>query len=334
MEWYPWLNAPYRQLVDGYQEGRGHHAVLLHALPGMGREALVYALARRQLCQRPDGMKSCGECQSCQLMKAGTHPDWYALAPEKGKQSLGIDAVREVLESVYQRSRQGGAKLVWIDNSEQLTEAAANALLKTLEEPPEATYFLLGCHEPARLLATLRSRCFTLYLPSPDEAQSIAWLNKRHPHEALALQTALRLQMGAPLAAEQLLQTEVWQQRSALCQGLTNAVASRTFLSLLPLLNHDNAAQRIHWLTSLLLDALKLQRGAQHAVVNLDQGELIQHLAGALTPADVDAVLQRWLQCRHRLLSVVGVNRELLLSDLLLEWEQASLGAIHPFSVL
>lgn len=333
MEWYPWLNAPYRQLIEGYQKGRGHHAVLLHALPGMGREALVYALARRQLCQRPDGMKSCGECPACQLMKAGTHPDWYALSPEKGKQALGIDAVRDVVDSLYQRSHQGGAKLVWIEKSEQLTEAAANALLKTLEEPPQATYFLLGCHEPSRLLATLRSRCFTLYLSTPEETQSAAWLNKRHPHEAVSLQTALRLQAGAPLAAEQLLQPEVWQQRTALCQGLATAIPSRAFFTLLPLLNHDNAAQRIHWLTTLLLDALKLQRGAQQALVNLDQTALIHTLANAFSPAELDSVLQRWLQCRHRLLSVVGVNRELLVSDLLLEWEHAPHSAAHPFSV-
>lgn len=333
MEWYPWLNAPYRNLVEDYQQGRGHHAILLHALPGMGREALVYALARRLLCQRPDGMKSCGECQSCQLMKAGTHPDWYALMPEKGKHTLGIDAVREVVDRLYHRSRQGGAKLVWIENSEQLTEAAANALLKTLEEPPEETYFLLGCHEPARLMATLRSRCFTLYLSPPDEGQSAAWLNKRQPYDALSLQTALRLQSGAPLAAEALLHTEVWQQRITLCQGLAKAVPARAFFTLLPLFNHDNAAQRIHWLATLLLDALKLQRGAPQALVNLDQTPLVHTLAGALPPVELDAVLQRWLQCRQRLLSVVGVNRELLLSDLLLEWEQTPPRAAHPFSV-
>lgn len=337
MEWYPWLNGPYRQLIEGYQEGRAHHAVLLHALPGMGRESLVYALSRRVLCQKPEGMKSCGECHSCKLMMAGTHPDWYALSPEKGKQTLGVDAIRSVLENLYQRSRQGGAKLVWIENSEQLTEAAANALLKTLEEPPEATYFLLGCHEPMRLLATLRSRCLHLYLPTPDEAQSVVWLNKRHPASAQALQTALRLQAGAPLAAEHLLQDDTARQRTALCQALANAVPARAFYSLLPQLNHEDAPECIHWLSSLLLDALKIQRGAASARVNLDQDALIALLANQLPTAEIDAVLARWLRCRHQLLTVTGVNRELLLADVLLEWEQrfqtASLNALPPFSV-
>ncbi len=68
-------------------------------------------------------------------MQAGTHPDYYALSPEKGKSALGIDAVRDVNEKLYEHARLGGAKVVWISDAALLTDAAANALLKTLEEP-------------------------------------------------------------------------------------------------------------------------------------------------------------------------------------------------------
>ena len=66
-------------------------------------------------------------------MQAGTHPDHYRIEPEKGKASLGIDAVRDVSEKLYEHARLGGAKVVWIADAALLTEAAANALLKTLE---------------------------------------------------------------------------------------------------------------------------------------------------------------------------------------------------------
>lgn len=176
MNWYPWLNGPYRQLLVQHQEGRGHHALLLHAIDGMGEASLVYALARWLLCQRPQGEKSCGECHACRLMMAGTHPDWHVLQPEKGKSTLGIEPVRQVIEQLQSHAQQGGAKLVWIARCEQLSEAAANALLKTLEEPPAQTYFLLGTREPAQLLPTLRSRCFYLYLAPPAEDASLRWL--------------------------------------------------------------------------------------------------------------------------------------------------------------
>lgn len=135
MKWYPWLRPDFEKLVASYQAGRGHHALLIQALPGMGDEALIYALSRYLMCQQPEGHKSCGQCRGCQLMQAGTHPDYYSLLPEKGKSTLGVDAVREVSEKLYEHSRLGGAKVVWIPDAAQLTDAAANALLKTLEEP-------------------------------------------------------------------------------------------------------------------------------------------------------------------------------------------------------
>ncbi|MFP9230568.1 DNA polymerase III subunit delta' [Pectobacterium cacticida] len=334
MEWYPWLNAPYRQLIAQYQAGRGHHAVLLHALPGMGDESLFYALSRWLICQRPEGVKSCGQCHACHLMMAGTHPDWHRLSPEKGKQNLGVDPVRDVVEKIYQHSRQGGAKVIWLSAAELLTDAAANALLKTLEEPPQNTYFLLGCRDPARLLATLRSRCLYYYLDVPGERQSIPWLNARHPYDAEALRTALRLQSGAPLAAEALLQPERWQQRSALCQVLSAALTSRDGLALLPTLNHEDADTRIHWLTTLLLDAMKWQLGAGASVVNLDQVELVTRLASE-PAAHLQYELSMWLSCRQKLLTITGVNRELLLTERLLDSERTFVSPVvrdsHPF---
>lgn len=159
MKWYPWLRPPFEQLVASYQAGRGHHALMVQALPGMGSDALIYALCRFLMCRQPEGHKSCGHCHSCQLMQAGTHPDYYALTPEKGKSSLGIDAVREVSEKLYEHARLGGAKVVWIGDAAMLTDAAANALLKTLEEPPSYVLFILATTEVHKLPATILSRC-------------------------------------------------------------------------------------------------------------------------------------------------------------------------------
>lgn len=336
MDWYPWLNASYRQLIGQYQAGRGHHALLLHALPGMGDDSLVYALSRWLMCGHPEGMKSCGKCHACHLMMAGTHPDWYVLSPEKGKHSLGVDPLRDVLDKLYQYSRQGGAKVVWLPSAERLTEAAANALLKTLEEPPQGTYFLFGCREPARLLATLRSRCLYHYLDVPSETQSMLWLNSRHKNDARALRTALRLQAGAPLAAEKLLQPERWQHRTVLCQMFSAAQTSHDLLSLLPQLNHDDADERIHWLASLLLDAMKWQQGAGEYLVNQDQTELVGYLAHGTGNSPLQYEMRQWLACRQKLLTVTGVNRELLLTERLLDGERSLSTPVqryfHPFS--
>lgn len=322
MDWYPWLNTPYRYLIGQYAAGRGHHALLLHAAPGNGDAALFYALSRWLICQQRNGEKSCGECRSCRLMLAGNHPDYHVLVPEKGKSSLGIEAIRQLIELLYTHAQQGGAKVVWLPRAEFLTEAAANALLKTLEEPPAKTYFLLGCREPSRLLATLRSRCFYWHLANPDEQLSLQWLNRQGIGSLVERLTALRLHDGAPIAAEQLLQPARWQQRAALCSALSAALPQCDMLTLLPVLHHDDAAERLHWLCTLLMDAMKWQQGAVNYVLNQDQQPLVQQLASRLHSVSLQQILHQWLNCRHQLLSIVGVNRELLLTEQLLSWEQ------------
>ncbi|UDQ81838.1 DNA polymerase III subunit delta' [Erwinia rhapontici] len=320
MNWYPWLNHSYRQILSQHQAQRGHHALLIQALPGMGDDALIWGISRWLMCKRPDGLKSCGECHACQLMLAGTHPDWYRLEAEKGKSSLGIDAVRSVTEKLYHHAQQGGAKVVWLPDAGQLTEAAANALLKTLEEPPKNTWFLLSSREPSRLLPTLRSRCLLWHLAPPAEAQSLQWLQKQSAAGLNERTAALRLSAGAPAAALALLDDKIWQQRQRVCEALPDALQG-DMLSLLPALHHDDAAQRIGWLCSLLIDAVKWQQGGGQFISNVDRQADVMRIATLLPTSAIDASLRQWIICRDRLLNVVAVNRELLLTNQLLGWE-------------
>ena len=320
MKWYPWLRPPFEQLVAGYQAGRGHHALLVQALPGMGDDALVYALSRYLMCHSPEGSKSCGRCHSCQLMQAGTHPDYYAMEPEKGKSALGVDAVRTVTEKLYERARLGGAKVVLISDAARLTEAAANALLKTLEEPPENTWFFLVSRDPARLLATLRSRCRHFHLAPPPENYGLAWLHREVTVSQDAALTALRLTGGVPPAALTRLDAQHQTARQQLLDGLDAALTRGDWLDLLPAFSTDAVAERLHDFASLLLDALKLQQGIS-LLTNADAGPLVQRLAGALSAARLRAIAADACTCRERLIGVTGLNRELMLTDGLLRWE-------------
>lgn len=334
MKWYPWLRPHFEQLIGSYQSGRGHHALLIQALPGMGDDALIYAITRFLMCQQPEGHKSCGKCRGCQLMQAGTHPDYYLLEPEKGKSTLGIDAVRDVSEKLYEHARLGGAKVVWLNDAAQLTEAAANALLKTLEEPPEKTWFFLSCREPGRLLATLRSRCRLHHLAVPQERWALTWLEREVTTSQDAALTALRLCSGAPAAALALLQADVWSQRETLCRAVESALDSGDWLGLLPALNSEGAPERLHWLAALLLDALKIQQGTT-LLTNLDVWPLVNTLANRLSGTSLRAILHDVCSGREQLLTVTGLNRELLLTDRLLRIEHyLQPGVVPPVSHL
>ncbi len=334
MNWYPWLNAPYRQIIARYQDGRGHHALLIHALKGTGEDSLCYAISRWLICRQPEGLKSCGHCHSCQLMMAGNHPDFYRPEPEKGRTSLGVDSIRQVIDPLYNHAQQGGAKVVWLPDSESLTEQAANALLKTLEEPPDRTYFLLTCREPSRLLPTLRSRCLYRHLAPPDEAAGARWLSKQGIRAAEQARTALRLYNGAPLAALDILQPARWAERQGLCAGVAQALGHGDLLSLLPLLNKDKDDEPLYWLLTLLTDALKWQQGAAAFAANQDQLPLIGQLGSRYSPGTLHHQLHQWLECRRLWQTVSGINRELLLTNQLLNWEEAAADAgAHPWTL-
>ncbi|MGP4123581.1 MAG: DNA polymerase III subunit delta' C-terminal domain-containing protein [Sodalis sp. (in: enterobacteria)] len=323
MKLYPWLNTPYQQILTPYQQTRGHHALLLHSPFGNGEVALCYTLSRWLMCQRPDGSKSCDICHSCRLMITGNHSDFYQPDLGKGRQTLGIDSIRTIIDNVYGRARQGGVKVVWLRDAAQLTEQASNALLKTLEEPPEDTYFLLVCQTPARLLPTLRSRCLYWPLLAPNEAIGLYWLQQAGHEDPLSARIALRLCANAPLAAEILLQPARWQARQALCAALQGALTNGDFLALLPTLNQDKDDEPLHWLLSLLTDAMKWQQGAQEFLVNADRILLISALAARWAADTLQAQWQQWLQCLRRCHEISSVNRELLLTHHLLDWEQS-----------
>lgn len=290
----------------------------------MGDESLLWGISRWLMCQQREGLKSCGHCHACQLMQAHTHPDWHLLGVEKGKSSLGVDAVRAVTETLFHHAQQGGAKIVTVPDASLLTEAAANALLKTLEEPPKNCWFLLFSQQPSRLPATLRSRCFRYHLAVPDEEQGLAWLQKQISVTESEALSALRLSGGAPAAAQSLLEASVWRSRHALCQVLPLALRG-DILTLIGELNDDNVQRRTGWLYSLLVDALKWQQGGGEFIANVDQQALIADIAVLLPANALNESLRLWINCREQL-GIASVNRELILTDQLLTWEQALRG--------
>ncbi|XOD70413.1 MAG: DNA polymerase III subunit delta' C-terminal domain-containing protein [Sodalis sp. (in: enterobacteria)] len=324
MKWYPWLNATYRKILASYQLGRGHHALLVYSQSGTGEISLYYALSRWLMCQKPEGIKSCGICHSCYLMKAGNHADFYQPEqPPPHKLILGVDNIRTIIDHIYDRASQGGRKIVLLSHAEHLTEQAGNALLKTLEEPPENTYFLLGCQTPAHLLPTLRSRCLYWPLLTPDEELSLRWLRHGGHSNSLSNRAALRLCGGAPISAETLLQPTRWQERLSLCAMLQDIIAGGDLLTLLPALNRDKDNGPLHWLLYLLTDALKWQHScSQKFLVNIDKTQLVAAIAARWPNAVLHAQWQHWLHYLRQCQEISSLNRELLLTHYLLTWEQ------------
>jgi DNA polymerase-3 subunit delta' len=106
-EAYPWQDSLWHQLAGRAQHA---HAYLLHGPAGIGKRALAERLMASLLCQRPTAQGACGECKSCLLLKAGSHPDNYILEPEEADKAIKVDQVRDLVSFVVQTAQLGGAK--------------------------------------------------------------------------------------------------------------------------------------------------------------------------------------------------------------------------------
>ncbi|MCO6524547.1 MAG: DNA polymerase III subunit delta' [Candidatus Schmidhempelia sp.] len=321
MKYYPWLDKAYRQLVQPLLIGRAHHAWLIHYTTGSGERLLLQRFFGRLLCLMPKGGIACGHCHSCLLFNAGTHPDYYHIQTEKDKKQIGVEQIRKLTDKVYEHAQQGGTKVIWIEQATCLTEAAANALLKTLEEPPNDTYFILTENNPQQLMVTLRSRCSLFYLSPPSLDEGMAWLqHHKLNYTENQLATALLLNHNAPVAASELLTTENWQLREQFCEHLGIHLAQKRFWSLLTILNTSQSKTKISWFCSLLLDAVKAKNRAGKYITNRDKVALIRLIARF----NIDQIYdwyRLWNQAKLQLQTISSLNQELILANMLAQSE-------------
>lgn len=211
---YPWQTEDWQRL-NGLRE-RLPHALLIHGQQGIGKRDLALHFAQGLLCDTPraDG-QPCGTCAACHWFSQGNHPDFTVVRPEaleaagdaeiddSGKKKapskvIRMEQVRALIETVGIGTHRAGLRLVVVYPLDALQNEGANALLKTLEEPPPSTVFLLVTDRLDRVLPTILSRCRQFSVQRPTQADALAWLRGQGVGDAEA---QLALAGGSPLTA-------------------------------------------------------------------------------------------------------------------------------------
>lgn len=313
----PWQQRVLDSALASLAEGRLGHALLLVGAERLGKQAVAEALAARLLCATPgpDGL-ACGRCRGCTLLAAGTHPDFKGvsfLPNDKGdklRSEIIVDQMRELGAWFALTPQLGGAQVALVSPAHALNTAAANALLKTLEEPAPGRYLLLVSDRPGRLPATIRSRCQRLEFRLPARPEAEAWLASRG-HGPQAVARALEAARGHPgLAANWLeegalaLRGEVRDELEAVSDGRRSPVdVARRWLE------DERAPLRLRFAAELALDAAAHRVGAGPA-------------PGLTLPGDFQK-LSAWFDAANRAreqLHVPALRHDLALAGLLLEW--------------
>jgi len=333
---FPWHRAEQERFLA--QRASLPHAVLVTGPAGIGKAQLARAIAAAVLCETPKGAFACGTCPSCHWFSQGNHPDFREIVPEAAEEEgeaepvegqkaektksvvIKIDQVRAVADFISLSTHRAGHRVLLLHPAESMQPAAANALLKTLEEPPPHTLIILVSDQPARVLATIRSRCRLLPLKPPSRADAAAWLKEQGVADGEAVLAAAG---GAPLLAQELAEPEEAQLRQRVLQELARPSGADA-LGLAPSVDRPRVGRFLYWMQTWVQDLVrvKLAGSARH------HPAYGKALAARARGADLDALLalEREL-AGARALADHPLNPRLLAEHLLMAYNRATLTA-------
>jgi DNA polymerase III subunit delta' len=309
--------------------------VLVDAPEGFGAFELARGIAMSLLCENPGtDRQPCGVCLACRWFAQGNHPDFRLVVPEslvenpqsegeesakkdKRSEQVRIEQVRELADFLSVGTHRGGHRVIVIYPADAMNANTQNALLKSLEEPPPSTLFLLVTSQSDRLLATVRSRCMRFSLPVPDPERVLRWLREQgvdHPEAALAGAG------GSPLAALRAAASDVDRRR------FTDGLKTPRFnpIGLAESIQRTPVGDAVDWLQRWCHDLLLSKSGGAPRYYP-DGRSAIVEISGRCRSEDLCAYLRYLAQARA--LARHPLNAKLFVEDLLLRYRRLIAGA-------
>ena len=297
----PWLQPAYDHLVGEVRANRQAHALLVQGDGGIGIQALADTFLHYRLCDQPLE-NACGQCKSCHLLGAQTHPDIQMVTPSGASDMIKVEQVRAVVNFLSQTPQIAKWKLVCVTAAHRMNVNAANALLKILEEPPGNSLIVLVSDRPQLLIPTVRSRCRNLDVGRPSEAETKAFClaNGVSEEQLTELIPILGLR---PVKIASWVQDEQYQQWKLLLDGLDKFKKNDlTASELTELLKDLSLMDILEWLMQLAASRAKL---AVVANIHSHWATFYEWLAG------------RRLNVEHG----SNPNRQLLLDECFFRWK-------------
>ena len=319
----PWIAPATTALTAARRAGRLPHALLIHEAPGAGGGWLAHWAARLALCER-SAEAPCGACQACRRALAWQHPDLMRVSPLEESRQIRIEQLRDLAAQLALTSHAGGYKVGVLDPADSMNRFAANALLKTLEEPPPRTLLVLVASQPSRLPPTVLSRCQRLTVRAPTRAAAVAWLTQVRGKGAwdAALETlgeAPLLLLDADPQSLAQIGDETRKTLDAVAAGRTDplATAERWARSELPL--------RLRCFENWLTERIRRGTGAGNLMQELRAGPYLPAAGAVLNIRELFGLADEVRELRTTL--DVPLNRSLALEALLRRLAPRSTGA-------
>lgn len=319
---YPWLEPARRRLAAYLAAGRLPQGLLISGAAGVGKGALADDFARRLLCASPSAEGACGTCPACRLAAAGNHPDYLRIEPEEAGKRITVDLVRRLIDRLSLKPQYGASRVVVIRPAHAMNTAAANSLLKTLEEPDPQTLFILVSERPTQLPATVLSRCQRLDVRLPARDEALRWLRGQGlGEEAEAL---LAMAGGAPVRAAELHGGDLAQRRRKLFDDWLAVLRDETDpLAVAEQWAKEDGETVTTWLRGWIADLIRIGSGETPAALRLANADLEQGLRKAAAGLDLRTLFARLDDVDAARRNLEGqANRQLIMEDILINWSR------------
>jgi DNA polymerase-3 subunit delta' len=302
----PWQGELWSNLVKQMHAEQLPHAILLTGVEHTGKARFALALARLLLCQQPEAEYNCGHCHACELSMSGSHGDFRSLHPEGTSRVIKVDQIRELVDFGTKTAGFGQRKVIILSPAESMNRAAANALLKLLEEPSEGTFIILVCHRSQALPATIRSRCQAVTFPMPKTELSLLWLDNLTGARAES-EEALLLAGGQAMLAANMYENAALDSAKKIHAGLDALAQGNYTLREIGTLMVDWPAEEV--LQQLVKFLQGLVRSMEYNTLAGPQGR------------NVFGLLDYVIELQHAVTSGANPNRQLLLDSLSARFE-------------
>ncbi len=318
---YVWQETQWQQLKSARDQGRFPHALLLNGAMGTGIYEFAIKLANYLLCEQSDITDSaCGECKSCLLFKAGSHPDFRTVQPEEEGKAIKIDMIRELSGFLELKSQYGRHRITIIVPAEAMNKNAANSLLKTLEEPPADAIIILVNPVYMQLPITIRSRCQRVIFAPPSIKIGTQWLAEQGI-ESDDMEMLLEMLGNAPLDARASLESADMETLQGVITDLNRlmhrkadpVVIANTWKSYVP-------ERLLEWLNLIIQDMIKDRFNTAPPFQSEAKSRLLQESRNKLDLSKLYQLLDKLHEYKRIINSGIKVNMETLLEDFLICW--------------
>jgi DNA polymerase-3 subunit delta' len=321
---------PKAMLQAALRQNRVGHAYLFHGETAIGKRLTALRFAQAVNCETTEavnGQDACGHCRSCHQLDAGIHPDFVLITPdpELSNPQIKIEEIRALEEQMVYRPLVAQRRVVLIDEADRMTLGAANALLKTLEEPPGYSMLILVTSRPYSLPVTIRSRCQPVRFAAPGQAQVEALLAARRSlsgTDARFLAALTQNRLGEALETDLASAREKQRQFAGILAPSSLQSVGSVLSVAEALCREDRGPEALEWLARWIRDLILVRMGAEQAsLVNIDRVSALQEAARS---ADTDCLLalmddiEGFQRAAHR-----NLNLQLALESIMLRLRDA-----------